>query len=165
MDYPFHVQDDELLKCVGRISVNFSALEHIVTMFIVILTAETDSHPIYIVAVQLPFRTKLAVLVSLCTLKIKDPKRLESVIDIITKLSDLETSRNTYIHSFWDLDESKRVLRIKSYSHPQKGFKRGETVVDLKELNAFAERTKSFGLQLMNKWGEYLELLKQGKQP
>lgn len=159
-DYPFHVRDEKLLLSIGRVSVHFSALEHILSIFISsLITMKRGVKAGYMAANELSYRKKLAVLASLYKHRIKEPDKLIAFDSLIEKLQHLEKSRDLYMHSFWDMKPDGTITRVKPKAKLGNGFSSLSTPANPKELNEFSERIISHGKMVMEVWAEFNDQL------
>ncbi len=158
--YPFHVRDETLLLSIGRVSVHFNALEHVLSIFISSLIAMKKGVKAgFMTASELSYRKKLVVLASLYKHRIKEPEKINSFDLLIEELQALEKRRDLYLHSFWDMESDGRIMRVKPKATIGKGFNSNPTAANPKELDEFSERIISNGKMVMEVWGEFTDSL------
>jgi hypothetical protein len=161
--FPFIDADDELLKSLGRATMDFNALKQELSEFISRLIDAKDPHPAFVAVCELSFKTKLGVLMSEYELKVKLNSKREQLRHLLGICGNIDKARNHYMHSFFYSDSSNseknktqnRVRRLKPKSYITKGFLLSPALITPKELNDFSNRIRSIGIQLLAMDSEY----------
>ena len=158
-EYPFDVDDNELFHALGRVTLDFGILEDTLAVFIAVLINNNEGHHAYIAACELNYKSKLGVLMAEYNLRISQPEKIEQLRLVLEKLQDIETTRNTYIHSFWEKHED-RIVRQKPKSRIQDGYGVHPSTTKPKELNDFANRIERYGVEIHKIYWDYLHIIK-----
>ncbi len=117
--------NDEFLRALGRVTANFSALEHHVSA-VVAGTIGANQKIGQAVAANFSFTRSLDYLSAVCKLNADEGEDFESVGDLLPHLAELEQRRNQIIHSAWMtplLDPADRtVVRFKMSTRRKSGL-------------------------------------------
>lgn len=98
--------DPDLLTQLGRLTVNFSALEFALQSIVAVLIGGRGDHtPGWIVATNLPFNRLVQVVDALVRHGFPRREILEELELVLGQVSSAEKARNTIIHSVWLLDD------------------------------------------------------------
>src|SRR3989344_6406300 len=115
--------NDDHLKALGRVVVNFNSLEVFLNFLIWILIGP-DLKTGKIITSEVSFKGKITLLASLYRIKIKDIKKDSDVNGLIKRLIKAEDERNKVIHSSWVIDEKNtRITRYKITAKLKRGLK------------------------------------------
>ena len=96
---------DEFLKALGRVCVNFQALEMDIAWLVWILN-NPDTTLGQIMTSQVSFKALLAVSSSLFRYRVTNDSLGERLAELLKRASDVEQRRNTLINSIWFADDS-----------------------------------------------------------
>jgi hypothetical protein len=148
---------DPFLRALGRIMVNFAALEAHMDFVISALVGPEQPVGDAVVA-ELSFRTKCGVLSSLFVLRVTSDgsgdteECLAKMKAFLKKANQLEARRNQITHSAWligENDSPDQATRYKITAKQDKGLRRQTEPMDVNALNAFADEIKALGEQII----------------
>lgn len=131
------INDESVLKSLGKITLAYSFLEELVTDCIIILL---DSDGAHIITTGLSFSRSLAILKALYLKKYPGDRDKEiHLSNLVNRSEQAHQKRNQLIHSFWRRDETTgTLLRIKHQVN-KRGFSTDSEQIDINELSLVAD--------------------------
>lgn len=139
----------ENLNCLalGHVLTSFQDLEHQLTQIAGYFIDPSDYQTGIIITSELSFRGLVNLVYSLAQHRGVDPKRVQSLRDILKDCFSSEQRRNSLIHSYWEPEpESLQVTRFKYTSKYPSGYK--HQVENVTEQNLMEFTTDIRGLVL-----------------
>jgi hypothetical protein len=131
---------DAFLKDIGRLVVDFAALESSIAIAIWNLL-NIDGSKGEIITSEMSFKNMLALFSSLFMHKTSDRAALDEMKVLISQATGVEIKRNRIVHSSWGMrvwrDGRETVVRMKTTAKISKGLKRQNeelTVEDLEQM-------------------------------
>jgi hypothetical protein len=133
--------DDDFLKALGRVWVNFQTLEMDIA-FLIWIMISPDTSIGQVVTSQLSFKRLCAVSYSMFRHRFENDhsssvQRLEA---LLKESCAIEEERNALIHSIWFFDQQGTFSRVKFKAGLKHGFKTQDEKKNAAQLNDFAER-------------------------
>ena len=136
---------DDILRALGRVVVNFAAVE----MHLTFLTGEliTQDQPVaQIVSSEMNFKTLRAALKSIVHAKLPQDKAvLDRLDDLLGQAKHAEDLRNQLMHCFWLDDGQGGMGRFKMTAKEDKGLKHTTAPITAKDINDVADKLKKVG--------------------
>lgn len=146
---------DEYLRAIGRITVNFSYLEHVVAFGIISLVSP-DQGIGQIITASMSFQQKTATLDALYRYKltsasVKEPSRAEAMKTLMDRANHGSDERNTFMHSAWTTQEDapEIVGRLKITAKIGKGLTHHAPQVSVEQLNGLADELATVGKEII----------------
>jgi hypothetical protein len=149
--FPFFDADKELLSSVGKVVLDFCALENELSIFISLLVNYKDAYAANVSASELSFRKKLIVLKSEYKYRVQDAQKFDQLDKLCNDLRDIELTRNEYFHSFYtntlylpkEKDKEGTVQRIRSKYRKNADSHFLRTPISPNELLEFSDKIRS----------------------
>jgi len=147
MDYKKHLESTGHFEALGKVSANFSLLEHslraLLWGFFGKDTVLTD-----VVASQLSFQRLLACVTGIANHKLEQGEQLDTLLNLLKEAGDLEAERNKIVHSIWAPREKgpgsePYAIRWKPVSLRKGRLNPQVETVDSKELESLADKIYS----------------------
>lgn len=131
--------NDEYLKALGLVVVNFSSLDFYLSCLIwVLIGSELDIGKS--VTSEMSFNTKVKLFASLYRIKVDSLNKGSDIRKLITGLEDVEKDRNNVMHSSWLIDEKNtKVTRYKISAKSKHGLRNKFEDFDVSKLNKIAD--------------------------
>lgn len=141
--------DDNFIKSVGRLTLNFAHLEFCFRLF-----AGSQfgiKYPLNeIILSELSFKQLLNISAGIYKKLEFDTERLDKFNQILKNSYIMEQQRNTITHSFYGYNEkTKIIVRRKNSSKGKKGFKEQEEIINAETVNKIAEQIKDTSVELV----------------
>ena len=147
--------NDDHLKALGRVVVNFNSLEVFLNFLIWILIGP-DLKTGKIITSEVSFKGKITLLASLYRIKIKDIKKDSDVNGLIKRLIKAEDERNKVIHSSWVIDEKNtRITRYKITAKLKRGLKDEFEEMNDTDINKIADSINDVAKEIGNMISSY----------
>ena len=137
------------LLALGRITVYFSELEHLIARSIGSVLG-IDARYEEAITSELSFRSRLCILSSLFKLKYvedKYPKYTAKFKELVGLAFKVEERRNSIIHSLW-AGEGEIATRIKVTAKAKRGRQITDESFNAEALNDIASDMRDIGLQI-----------------
>jgi hypothetical protein len=147
--------DVKILLNLGRISTNFNSLSHTIDNFIATLINKKDEQTGIIVACELRFTAKIAVLMALYKFRVNDPLRVKKFYKLMNLISKLETERNIYMHSAVYKTTDGKTVTMKLSTKLKKGFIPAVSETNSDELEKFSRKTHDYKFLLIKSAIDY----------
>lgn len=140
--------DEDFIKSVGRLTLNFAHLEFCVMLFA--WSQIGAPQPLnQIVISELSFKQLLNISSWIYKVVEKDWRKLSIFEEMLKDAFALEQKRNTLTHSFYGHDKkAKIVVRRKNSSKGKKGFVEHEEIIDAKAVNKIADEMDELSMKL-----------------
>lgn len=146
--------DEKVILEIGRVSVNFSNLELLVSAFISKLASD-DPKIGAIIASEMSFRNLLNAFSSLYQYKIKDVNLVNKLNEIIKLLGNAEEKRNQLIHSTYASPHGEdKMVRIKITAKQNKGLKFTHEPINIELLQKHSQLQAKLFTDLLVFFGE-----------
>jgi hypothetical protein len=162
-EYPFDVDDKELLHAIGRVNVNFQILEDLLSSWIAFLLSDrlrSQAPHGYMVACELSYRAKLAVLSSLYQECMGVSLKQKDFVSLLDSMGEFDKRRNKFLHLFWNRTYDGSIERRKPKSHILEGFIHSPSQADPKQLNDFADQMEAKGLILYRELKDNIDAIR-----
>lgn len=147
---------DEHFRAIGRITVSFSFLEAMISLFVWSLIGE-DQRLGQVITAKLSFRQLLDLLSSLYRYRADNPELIEELDTLVTEAAQAAQRRNLVAHSFWAAgDTHETITRVKMTTKRKKGLRLqfGQmSVQDLDEIADFIAEVATRITQFMSRIG------------
>lgn len=141
---------DEHLKALGRIAVNFQALEQFIALLVGRMISD-DQTVGRMVTTLLPFGKLCDLAGALQRHRRGNSSEQEEFMALLSMSRELEQERNAYFHSAWGNDsQSGDVVRIKSNVRSRKGMHHDMVDTDAAKLNDLADRMASTAKRILS---------------
>jgi hypothetical protein len=128
----------EHAQAIGRVTVNFALLEHIVSSFIWGFLG--DQLKGEIVTAELSFRSQVALLSSLHKHCVNDPQKNAELEELLKRALSLEEKRNIIVHSYWGTgSKDDTITRLKTTAKISKGLQHQLEEVSVGDLDRIAD--------------------------
>ena len=136
--------DDESLKAIGRITVEFSFLETAIALCIWVLIRDLGFG--MVITAQMSCRNLIDLLDAVFRHKVKDKGQHVILDDLLKRAVNAEEKRNQVIHSLWTVGKTPgTIVRSKSTKRRGKGVQRDEQIMSVDELNTVADLIAEVG--------------------
>jgi hypothetical protein len=114
---------EEILVELGRLTVTYSELEHMLKQLAGFLVSREDQQLGQIVTAQLSFRALMDIVPSLALHRFDDPTRLTKLGEILADADGVAARRNSIVHSDWAPGAfADTGLRLKQTARAKKGL-------------------------------------------
>ena len=141
---PVDIVDQQILLNLGRVSANFNALEFEMGLFISDLVNIKDRQVGFMIACELRYTAKIAIVMALYEYKVADLERVEKLREHLKLISALEDERNKYMHSSVHIFANGKTKSMKPSTKLKKGFDFTPTEIKPEELELFSEKALSY---------------------
>ena len=133
--------DEEFLKAVGRMTINFAHLEFVISLLCG--SNMKTVHPINeIVTSELSFKQLINITLSILKITHEtEPGKLTHITNLLKKSFELEQKRNSITHSFYGTSDEvdTKIIRNKITSKGKAGFQRHVELIDAAMVNTLAD--------------------------
>ena len=140
--------DENFIKSVGRLTLNFAHLEFCFTLF-------TGSQlgtrqPLnQIIVSELSFKQLLNISSGIYRVIETDQEKLEKFDQILKDAFYLEERRNTITHSFYGHNqETKIIVRHKNTSKGKNGYREQTEIINAESVNEIADQMNKTSIEL-----------------
>ena len=166
--FEFDFANEEQLKALGRITLQFSQLEGSIKWFLVELLNPNDHFPGLVVTSKSSFRNMCDMLGSLAKRETEySPSNVvltqnfEKLQGVLKKIAQLEEKRNGLVHSDWmrTITEDE-LLRVKHRSSTAKGYSKVLEHLNADDINAIAQEMVSADYELLGIMAEFTDTLR-----
>lgn len=143
---------DEVLRALGRVTVNFQFLESQVAICTWTLISP-DQRVGQIVTHNLSFSKLCDVFGALVQHRTTDQALIQEMSDFLRRVSELEQRRNAFMHSNWATSEGRPdagSIRLKASMDRKKGWKLGAEDLTPAAINSVADAMGSIGNDLLS---------------
>ncbi len=126
---------DTLVKAIGKVALNFSGLEMMLSCFVARLISD-DSRVGTIITCEMSFQHLLKAFDSLIRYRVGNSRQLDRAEDLVKRLNAGEQERNKVIHSaylFWE--SQSQYIRLKATAKQGKGLRFAQDNSPAADLN------------------------------
>ena len=122
-------------KAIGKLAVEFSALEFFVSYYIWILNNENDTVSGQVITSKLSIVRLLPIMAALYRLRDRSAERNEELGRILAEIETLRQRRNDIIHAIWNYDyQGNKATRSKTSIDPKTILKMQSEVLSIPEI-------------------------------
>lgn len=152
-----HTSQDDYLKAIGELIVEYSNVEFWIGRFISFLISVADWKLGEIVIAELSVPAKLALLLSLYRYRMDDDRAsIKKLASILEHVKQANKKRNDLIHSNWGIG-ANFALRQKATAKYEKGYQFDNKLITVREIKEIAESMRTQSTELSKSLVAYRE--------
>lgn len=156
--------DESMLRALGRVVVNFNAVEHWLATWTGQLIV-WDPIIGEIVTAEMSFKNLLALFSSLCKYRVRDESLLQEVKNAVALLAQAEQQRNELVHCCWlERKPGEPHKTRKTTAKQKKGHHTQFKDVSVQDVNALADRMRDIDYLLTLLAGKLLGWIPKEKR-
>ena len=143
--------DDDVLKAIGRIAVEFNLLELCISAAVngaFFLEYKLEVAEIFLA--ELPTKSRVAILFSLLRESNNDERIIGEIDSLIKRYSEAEQIRNRYLHSRWSPAGEGEADTSKSSAKPKRGYQTANETLSAAEIHKAADKFHTLGEDIVN---------------
>jgi hypothetical protein len=154
-------ENPEFLSAVGRVSVEFSLLEDLLSDFIILLLDNKNSYALQMIVCELSFKQRISALMSLYRYRSQNETDVENLRELlVTCMNELDIERNDYIHGqMHAIKGIEFALFKKTTAKFKPGLRVESKLVPIAEIDSLAVRIRETKEAIGAIFGQYFKSL------